>query len=149
MAKAWALLFFRVSMGWLMVIWGINKIINTGHSIAVSDNYYSGLLSLKALLPIAGVLQALLGALIVIGLARRWAYPIQLLLNGASLFVVLPSVIDPWGRLIEDTNIFFYPSLIIFAGAVLLMAFRDQDVLALDARRRTKKTAWMASRCEK
>jgi hypothetical protein len=59
-------------------------------------------------------------------------YPLQLLLNGASLLAVMPSVIDPWGWMFEGSNVLFYPSLIIFAGSLLLIAYRDEDRMALD-----------------
>ncbi|GGX86208.1 hypothetical protein GCM10007160_11840 [Litchfieldella qijiaojingensis] len=137
-------------MGWLLVIWGVNKIVNVEHSVAVANHYYFGFLAMEAALPIAGIFQVLIGLLVVIGLARRWVYPIQLLFNGGSLVAVLPSVIDPWGWIFEGSNVFFYPSLIIFASAILLIVFRDQDQLAWDARRqarRNRRKTWTASRC--
>jgi hypothetical protein len=45
------------------------------------------------------------------------------------------SVVDPWGWVLQGANVLFYPSVIIFAGAWVLWAFRDADALALDARR--------------
>jgi len=81
---------------------------------------------------VAGALQILVGLLVVLGLARRWTYSVQLLLNAASLFAVMKSVVDPWGWMYEGSNVLFYPSLIIFAGSLVLIAFRDQDRLALD-----------------
>jgi hypothetical protein len=41
-------------------------------------------------------------------------------------------VIDPWGWVFSGSNALFYPSLIIFAASLLLIAFRDEDRLALD-----------------
>lgn len=62
----------------------------------------------------------LIGLLVVIGLVRRWVYPLQLVINGASLLAVSASVIDPWGWYLEGTNALFYPSLIIFAANLLV-----------------------------
>ena len=62
--KAWTLLFLRVSLGWLLVIWGADKVINVEHGLAGS-------------------------------------------------------------------NALFYPSLIIFAASLLLIAFRDEDTLVV------------------
>lgn len=149
MAKAWSLFFLRISLGWLMVIWGANRIFNVEHSIKLANNYYSGFLAMESLLPIVGILQVAFGLIIIVGLARRWAYPLLLLVNGVSLVAVFPSIIDPWGWILEGTNVFFYPSLIIFASAMLLVAFQDQDSFSLDAKRSVKQKSWIASRCSK
>jgi uncharacterized membrane protein YphA (DoxX/SURF4 family) len=76
---------------------------------------------------IAGVLQMLVGLAVVVGFARRWVYPLQVVLNGASLLAVMQSVIDPWNWVFEGSNALFYPSLIIFAASLLLIAYRDED----------------------
>ncbi len=133
--KAWTLLFLRISLGWLLVIWGADKIFNAEHGVAVANKFYFGFLASERLLPIAGILQILLGLAVVAGLFRRWVYPVQILFNAASLLAVFASVIDPWGWFIEGTNALFYPSLIIFAGSLLLIAYRDEDKLALDNRK--------------
>ncbi|WP_373188211.1 DoxX family protein [Halopseudomonas sp.] len=132
--KVWSLLLLRVSLGWLLVVWGADKIFNTAHGIAVAEKFYFGFLASDMVLPIGGALQVLVGLAVVIGVLRRWVYPIQLLLNAASLFAVAGSVIDPWGWFLEGSNALFYPSLIIFAGSVLLIAFKDEDALCLDAK---------------
>ena len=129
--KCWTLLLLRVSLGWLLVIWGADKVFNVEHSVAVANKYYLGL-GTESILQLGGVVQRLVGLLIVVGFARRWVYPIQVLFNGASLLAVMKSVIDPWGWIFEGSNALFYPSLIIFAGSLLLVAFRDEDYLSLD-----------------
>jgi hypothetical protein len=53
------------------------------------------------------------------------------LLNAASLLAVLQSVIDPWSWVLAGSNALFYPSLIIFATSLLLIAYRDEDTLVL------------------
>ncbi|EWH02081.1 hypothetical protein [Halomonas sp. BC04] len=84
--------------------------------------------------------------LVIVGFARRWIYPLQILLNGASLLAVSASVIDPLGWFLEGTNALFYPSLIIFAGSLVVMAFREEDRLALDARQQGLPASWVARR---
>lgn len=130
--KIWTLLFLRLSLGWLLVIWGADKVFNVAHGMAVANKFYFGLLGSESALQIGGVLQMLVGLAVVFGFARRWVYPAQVLFNGASLFAVLQSVIDPWSWVFEGSNALFYPSLIIFAGSLLLMAFRDEDKWVLD-----------------
>jgi putative oxidoreductase len=147
MSKAITLLLLRISLGGLLLVWGINKVVNVDHSKAIAENFYSGFLATEGWLPVAGIAQMLAGVLVIIGLARRWVYPIQLLINGASLMAVSASVIDPWGWFLDGTNALFYPSLIILAGSLVVMAFQAEDRFALDAaRKRPGSSTWEARR---
>lgn len=143
MRKSLGLLLLRVSLGGLLLVWGVNKIVNVDHSLAIADNFYAGFLSSEFLLPLWGVSQLVIGLLVIIGLARRWVYPLQLVINGVSLLAVFPSVIDPWGWFLEGTNVLFYPSSIILAASLVMMVFRDEDRLALDARRKSRPGTWV------
>jgi len=125
--KIWTLLLLRVSLGWLLVIWGADKVFNVEHGMAVANKFYFGFLAVESALQVAGVLQILVGLAVVVGFARRWVYPLQVLFNVASLLAVMQSVIDPWSWVFEGSNPLFYPSLIIFAGSLLLIAYRDED----------------------
>lgn len=133
--KQWTLLLLRISLGWLLVIWGIDKVVNVEHGMAVANKFYFGMLAVDNLMQAAGALQVIAGLLVVFGLMRRLVYPIQLLLNGVTLLAVAQSVIDPWSWFFTGSNALFYPSLIIFAGSLVLMALRDIDRLALDTLR--------------
>lgn len=133
--KAGSLLLLRVSLGGLMLVWGCDKLVHVQHSVAVSTYFYAGLINGVALLHVLGVLQVLLGATIVAGFGRRFAYPVLLLVTGATTVAVWRSIVDPWGWVLHDTNVLFYPTLIIFAGGWVLYAFRQDDGWSLDARR--------------
>jgi len=130
--KIWTLLLLRVSLGWLLVIWGADKVFNAEHGMAVANKFYFGFLAAEGALQVVGVLQILFGLAVVLGFARRWVYPVQVLFNAASLLAVMQSVIDPWGWVFANSNALFYPSLIIFAASLLLIAYRDEDKLVLD-----------------
>ncbi|MFZ3186172.1 MAG: DoxX family membrane protein [Pseudomonas sp.] len=129
--KIWTLLLLRVSLGWLLVIWGADKVFNIEHGMAVANKFYFGFLAAEGALQVAGMLQILVGMAVVLGFFRRWIYPLQALFNVASLLAVMQSVIDPWSWVFEGSNALFYPSLIIFAASLLLIAYRDEDRLIL------------------
>jgi uncharacterized membrane protein YphA (DoxX/SURF4 family) len=133
--KPRSLLLLRVSLGLLMLIWGVDKLVDVRHGLTVSEHFYLGAFSSAALLRAFGVVQIALGALVLLGAARRYAYPLLLAVTGATLLGVWKSVVDPWGWYLAGANVLFYPSLIIFAGSLVLWAFRDEDRLALDRRR--------------
>jgi len=127
-----SLLLLRISLGWLLVIWGADKVFNVEHGMAVANKFYFGFLAVESAMQVAGTLQMLVGLAVVLGFARRWVYPLQVLLNSASLLVVFKSVVDPWGWVFSGTNALFYPSLIIFAASLLLIAFRAEDRWVLE-----------------
>lgn len=130
--KARALLFLRISIGMLLVIWGIDKVVNVEHAVRVSEKFYWNLFNAPALLTGFGLAEMLLGLLVVVGLARRICYPLTLVVLGFGALATWQSILDPWGWVLEGSNVLFYPSLIILAGAVVLWAFQEEDTLALD-----------------
>lgn len=132
--KPASLLLLRVSLGLLMLLWGADKLVNVQHGLQVSEGFYFGLFDSAALLRAFGVFQMLLGLLIVLGALRRLAYPTLLAVTGMTLVGVWRSVVDPWGWYLEGSNVLFFPSLIIFAAALVLAAHRAEDHLSLDAR---------------
>jgi uncharacterized membrane protein YphA (DoxX/SURF4 family) len=135
--KPTSLLLLRVSLGLLMLIWGVDKLVNVKHGLEVSRYFYFGAFDSAALLKGFGVAQMALGALILLGAGRRFAYPALLAVTGVTLLGVWRSVVDPWGWYLEGANVLFYPSLIIFAASLVLWAFRDEDDrLVVGGRRR-------------
>ncbi len=144
------LLFLRVSVGLLVLIWGIDKVVDFEHAQGISDRFYLGLFSSALLLQIWGVFQSAIGALTIAGLFRRWVYPVVVAINAVSMLGVWRSIVDPWGWVLEGTNVLFFPSLIILAASLLLWAYRDEDATALDRRvgRRTDAEPPFATRDE-
>jgi putative oxidoreductase len=133
--KSFGLFLLRVSMGWLLVLWGIDKLTNVEHSVRVAESFYFGIGSGATVLTAFGVAEILVGALVILGLLRKFVYPIQTLVAALTAIGVWKSIVDPWGWALEGTNALFYPSLIVFAGAIVLMGFMEEDALSLDARR--------------
>lgn len=133
--KGTTLLFLRVSVALLVLIWGIDKVVNVQHAINVSNAFYFGLLSFPGLVPILGVLQCVVAILALVGLYRSIVDPLIALINFGSLFGVRASIIDPWGWFTEGTNALFFPSLTVFAACLVLLAFRREETLVLDRKR--------------
>lgn len=131
-----SLLLLRVSIGLLMVFWGIDKLVNVEHGMQVSEGFYLGLFSIPVLLQAFGVLQVLLGLLVIAGVARNLVYPALLAITAATALGVWKSIVDPWGWYLQGSNVLFYPSLIIFAASLVLWAFRGDDTLAPGRARR-------------
>jgi uncharacterized membrane protein YphA (DoxX/SURF4 family) len=142
--QALTLLLLRISLAGLLLFWGANKLLNTENSAAISEKFYFSFMSADLLLYAFGAAQIVIGLMILLGLLRRFVYPLQAAINGASLIAVFPSIIDPLGWYLTGTNVLFYPSLIIFAGSLLLIAFQREDRFTLDASRHKKTKTWRA-----
>lgn len=134
-AKAYTLLFLRCALGLLMLVWGADKLANPSHGMAVADRFYFGLFGARTLMPVLGIAQLALGLLVILGIARRYVYLALAAVTGLTLVGVWRSVLDPWGWYLGQTNALFFPSLIIFAGVLILVAFRDVDSFVLARKR--------------
>ncbi len=130
--KRWGLLLLRVTMGWLLVLWGIDKLQNVAHAQAVAETYHFGIGAHFVVQQIFGVLEIMLGAMVILGRHRRRLYPVMLFVLLFTAVGVWRSIIDPWGWFLDGSNALFYPSAIIAAGALLLWGMIDEDELALD-----------------
>ena len=135
--RRWGLFVLRVTTGWLLVLWGLDKVVNVEHGVAVADSFYFGIGSSAFFLNVFGVAETLLGVLVVLGLWRRRTYPVMFLILAVTAVAVWRSVLDPWGWFMEGSQVLFYPSIITAAGAAVLWGSMDDDGMALDARMST------------
>ena len=82
-----------------------------------------------------GIAEALLGALVVIGLFRPLVLPVQAIVLVVSALAIWRYLLDPFGLylLTEETRqILFFPSLGMAAASLVSWAFCDEDRFALD-----------------
>ncbi len=132
--KRWGLLLLRVSTGWLLVMWGLDKFLNVEHGQRVAESFYLGIGSQAVVQNVFGGLEMLLGLLVVLGLWRKRAYPVAFVVLLITALAVWKSILDPWGLVLDGSQVLFYPSIIILAGAMVLWGTMDEDEMTLDAR---------------
>lgn len=132
--KRWGLFLLRVTIGWLLVLWGIDKFQNVEHGQAVAEAFYFGIGTQAVVQQVFGAVEILLGALVVLGLWRRRAYPVMFAILMITAIGVWKSILDPWGWFLDGSQVLFYPSAIIAAGALLLWGTINEDEMTLDVR---------------
>jgi len=132
--KRWGLLLLRVSTGWLLVMWGLDKFVNVEHGQRVAESFYLGIGSQAVVQNVFGGLEMILGLLVVFGLWRKRAYPVMFVVLLITALAVWKSILDPWGFVLDGSQVLFYPSIIVLAGAMVLWGTMDQDELTVDAR---------------
>ena len=140
--KAASLLFLRVSTGILVVLWGLIKLGKPDAAIGVSDKYYGGIVSADMLQTPWGIFQIIVGLLVILGLFRRIAYPLQAIILCVGAAAIWKYLIDPFGMYMfdkpQDAQLLFFPSLAVAAATLVTWAFRDADTISLDARRKRR-----------
>jgi uncharacterized membrane protein YphA (DoxX/SURF4 family) len=132
--KTASLFLLRLSVALLILVWGIDKIVNPAHGAGVAERFYFGFLSAESLMPALGVAEIALAVLVALGVLRSFTLPALAAITGMTLIGVWRSVLDPLGLYLGRTNILFFPSLIIFFAVLVLMAFRAEDRWALQPR---------------
>lgn len=135
MAKSLALLALRLTTGLLLVMWGAIKLGSPEAAIRVSKTYYHDVLSAEALQTPLGAAQVALGVLVILGLGRRFAYPIQAIVLGLGTAAIWKYLADPLGLWLLDEqsrNPLFFPSSTVFVATIILLLFKADDRLAVD-----------------
>jgi putative oxidoreductase len=131
-AKAVTLMLLRIALGLLFVVWGTLRLRSPDVALGLSRHFYGGMITSSVVLQLFAVVEIVVGLLTIAGAARRGVYWLVLVINGATLLVVWRSIVDPLGIVLGGTKVLFFPSLIVFAGSLVLWAFRDEDTLAVD-----------------
>jgi uncharacterized membrane protein YphA (DoxX/SURF4 family) len=133
-ARGLALALLRASCGLLLVVWGADKLRDARHGLRVAAAFYGGAVSSPAVMTLLGAAEVALGVAVALGLWRRVTYAALLAITGATALAVWKSIVDPLGLVFADAQLLFHPSLIVFAAALVLWTFRDDDTASLDAR---------------
>ena len=135
--KAASLLFLRVSTGLLLMVWGMIRLGAPEAGVQISEKYYQGIVSFAALQQPWGAAQLVIGLLVCLGLFRRYVYPAQAVILCAGALAIWKYLLDPFGLYLldaESRQVLFFPSLAVAAATLVLLAFRSDDRLSLDAK---------------
>lgn len=133
-----ALMVLCVTIGFLLIWWGLAKIVNPGMGVGMSKKFYFDLFSVSDLQFWFGWVQLAVGSCVALGLGRKIFVPLQLLITGGSSLAIWNALLDPFALYLPVEKVagmqhLFYPSLIILAASATLILFRAQDRLCLDS----------------
>jgi putative oxidoreductase len=133
--KAGSLLLLRIGTGLLLVLWGGLRVMSPAAGPGLAAKYYSGFLGGQAIQITFGAVEIIVGLLVVVGLLRRFAYPLQMLILVPGALMLWRYLLDPMGLYLldrESSQILFFPSITVAAATLVLIAFRDDDRWSLD-----------------
>lgn len=128
-----ALLVLRVGLGVFLLLWSIDKIVAPEQTANIFAHFYKTPLPV-GVAPAVGVLEAALSLALLAGLWRTWTY-------GAALAIHTVSTLSTWQKLLSPfgENHLFIAAIPVLAAFVALFLLRHEDeLLAVDARRRAR-----------
>jgi len=142
--KPGSLLGLRIGTGLLLILWGGLRLMTPDAGPGLAQKYYSGFMGASAVQIAFGAAEVLIGLLVVLGLFRRIAYPLQALVLVPGALLLWRYLLDPMGLYLldrETSQILFFPSITVAAAALVLLAFRDEDRWSIDARLARRRAA--------
>jgi putative oxidoreductase len=118
-----ALLFLRLGVFIVMLMWTLDKIVQPEHAARVFERFYyiSGLELWMFL--VIGAIELVIVLAFVAGFMKRWSYGIVLLLHAVSTLSSLGHYLDPW------SNLLFFAAWPMLAACFALYYLRDADTL--------------------
>lgn len=124
-----ALFCLRASIFILMFVWAALKVIRPAsyggaeNNPGIFENFY-GVAMGPSIVLVLGILQIVLLLAFVLGVYKTITYGAVMLMNGASLLVSLPRILDPFGA---QPNLLFLASVPILGASIALFLMREQD----------------------
>lgn len=121
----WSLLFMRVGVFVVMLMWTLDKFINPEHAAKVYQKFYwlAGFNDTVMALIGAAELIILLGFLL--GLYKRFCYGAVLLFHAVSTLSSYQQYLTPF----DGPHLLFFAAWPMLAGCLLLYLLRDDDRL--------------------
>lgn len=137
-SQAVALCALRVSLGMLLVWWGLARIVKPAMGVGVQKKFYLGFFDSVDLQYVFGFIEVGVGLLIVVGLWRRYAVPLQLMITGFSATMIWSALLDPFALWLPVEKVagfqhLFYPTVIGLCAAMVIVVFREHDRFNLDS----------------
>ena len=127
----------RASFGFLLVWWGLNRVLSPKQGLAIQERYYDGLFPSVNLQQIFGALELAIGLMVVFGILRWMSISVALIICGFSGIMIFPALLDPFNLWLPFDRVspiqhFFYPTVIAMTSGLLLLAAGDADRYSLD-----------------
>lgn len=129
---SFCLLFLRLGIAVVFVMWTLDKFLNPEHAKAVFTKFYGVTSSSDLLFYIVGGLQSLLLLAFISGAFKSVSYLGVLLMHAVSTLSSFKQYLDPWAY----PYLLFFAAIPMLAVCLLLWRFRNYDRLfSVDAAR--------------
>jgi len=120
-----SLLFLRVSVLLVMLMWTLDKFINPAHAAKVYEKFYF-IPDLEVLvITTVGIAELALLVLFFFGFKKRLTYGAVLVLHTVSTLSSFGQYLSPF----EGPNLLFFAAWPMLAACVMLFLFREKDTM--------------------
>jgi len=116
-----ALLFIRLGVFIVILMWTLDKFINPAHSAGVFENFYGLSGWGPTVFMIIGALELVLLIGFVIGFRKRITYGLVFLIHAVSTLSTWQQYLDPFN------NLLFFAAIPMLAGCWALYSLREMD----------------------
>ncbi len=118
-----SLLFMRLSIFLVMLMWTLDKFINPDHAASVYEHFYFlGSLG-PSTMRILGAAELLLLSGFVTGYAKTWTYGFVLIVHAVSTLSAIPIYLSPF----ESGRLLFFAAWPMLAACTALFLLREHD----------------------
>ncbi len=118
-----ALLFLRIGIFIVMLMWALDKLVNPTHAANVFKKYYLIGGFGQGVFYAIGIIELALIIVFVAGFMKRWTYGAVLVLHGVSTLAAFGNYLNPWA------NLLFFAAWPMLAACFALYYLRDADTL--------------------
>lgn len=118
-----SLLLMRLTVFGVMLMWTLDKFVNSGHAAKVFENFYfiAGLKS--AVMAVLGGLELVILTGFLLGVYKRFCYGAVLAFHTVSTLSSFGQYLSPF----EGSHLLFFAAWPMLAGCLLLYLLRDED----------------------
>ncbi|MFU8876900.1 MAG: hypothetical protein ACNA7E_02060 [Wenzhouxiangellaceae bacterium] len=117
-----ALLFLRLSVFLVILMWTLDKFINPGHAAAVFENFYGLAGWGPTVFMVLGAIQFVLLIGFVIGFMKTFTYGFILVIHTVSVLATWKQLLNPY-----DGNLLFFAGVPMLAACWALFSLRHLD----------------------
>lgn len=129
-----SLLFLRLSIALVFMVWAFDKIVAPEHTAKVFADFYNISLPTSILMGL-GFVQVTFVTVFALGLWRNFTYLALLVLHAGSTFSAFAKYLDPFN------NLLFFAAWPMLAACLALYLLRDYDSLTLSKEKQTNELA--------
>lgn len=121
------LLFLRLSIFLVMLMWTIDKIVRGSHAAGVFKNFYNIELSNGTLMTVLGFFELILLGCFIVGFKKRISYGLVLIFHFISTISSFKQYLNPF----EGPNLLFFTAWPMLAGCWFLYVLREEDTILI------------------
>lgn len=118
-----SLLFIRITVFLVMIMWTVDKFVNPGHAAKVFEHFYYIVGLESAVIYAIGTVEIIILLLFLVGYKKKYTYGAVLALHAVSTLSSFTKYFAPF----DGGNLLFFAAWPMLAACLTLFLLREQD----------------------